>query len=122
MVVNSMSHPWFKQVQRTAQELQHAAEQATSQAGQMLGDLSSHIQKNTEAIVTPINSHKTQAITHQINASEITEQSLSQNTFDLNQVEEGDRLHFYGALFAIAIADGQIDKDEMEFIFSILDF
>ncbi|MGK7890415.1 MAG: hypothetical protein AB4042_13850 [Leptolyngbyaceae cyanobacterium] len=40
---------------------------------------------------------------------------------DLAQVTERDRLAFYGALFAIAFADGQIDKDEMEFIFGIMD-
>lgn len=36
-------------------------------------------------------------------------------------VPESDRLAFYGALFAIASADGIIDKDEMELIFSIMD-
>jgi hypothetical protein len=41
--------------------------------------------------------------------------------FDLAQVSEDERLALYGALFAIAAADGQIDKDEVELIFSIMD-
>lgn len=40
---------------------------------------------------------------------------------DLAKVSESDRLAFYGALFAIATADEQIDKEEMEFIFGIMD-
>jgi uncharacterized tellurite resistance protein B-like protein len=41
--------------------------------------------------------------------------------FDLAQVPEDERLALYGALFAIAAADGQIDKDEVELIFSMMD-
>ena len=40
---------------------------------------------------------------------------------NLAKVAESDRIAFYGALLAIAIADGQIDKDEMEMIFGIMD-
>jgi uncharacterized tellurite resistance protein B-like protein len=40
---------------------------------------------------------------------------------DLAKVAESDRLAFYGALFAIATADGQLDKDEMEVIFGMMD-
>ncbi len=40
---------------------------------------------------------------------------------DLSQVDETTRLAFYGALFAIAAADGHIDKEEMELIFGMMD-
>lgn len=40
---------------------------------------------------------------------------------DLAKVSESDRLAFYGALFAMATADGNLDKDEMELIFGIMD-
>lgn len=42
-------------------------------------------------------------------------------TLDLAQVQESDRIAFYGALFAIATADGSLDKDEMDLIFGIMD-
>lgn len=46
---------------------------------------------------------------------------MSNNTFDLSQVPESERIAFYGALFAIALADGSIDKDEVEIVFGLLD-
>lgn len=42
-------------------------------------------------------------------------------TLDLAKVSESDCLAFYGALFSIATADGQLDKDEMELIFGMMD-
>lgn len=42
-------------------------------------------------------------------------------TLDLAKVPESDRLAFYGALFAIALADDSIDKEEMEVIFGMMD-
>jgi uncharacterized tellurite resistance protein B-like protein len=50
-----------------------------------------------------------------------SEQSTNSQTLDLAKVSERDRLAFYGALFAIAIADGSVDKDEMALIFGIMD-
>jgi tellurite resistance protein len=40
---------------------------------------------------------------------------------DLSKVSENERLAFYGALLAVATADGQIDKDEMELVFGLMD-
>ncbi|MGC9526944.1 MAG: hypothetical protein ACP5D7_15530 [Limnospira sp.] len=40
---------------------------------------------------------------------------------NLSEVNEKIRLPFYGALFAIATADGHLDKQEMELIFGIMD-
>ncbi|WP_017711398.1 tellurite resistance TerB family protein, partial [Prochlorothrix hollandica] len=40
---------------------------------------------------------------------------------DLAKVSESDRLAFYGALFAIALADNSIDKEEVELIFGVMD-
>jgi uncharacterized tellurite resistance protein B-like protein len=42
-------------------------------------------------------------------------------TLDLAKVSESDRLAFYGALFAIALADNSIDKEELELIFGVMD-
>lgn len=50
-----------------------------------------------------------------------SEQSTNNQTLDLAKVPESDRLAFYGALFAIATADGSVDKDEMALIFGIMD-
>jgi uncharacterized tellurite resistance protein B-like protein len=50
-----------------------------------------------------------------------SEQFTNNQTLDLAKVPESDRLAFYGALFAIATADGSLDKDEMNLIFGIMD-
>jgi uncharacterized tellurite resistance protein B-like protein len=42
-------------------------------------------------------------------------------SLDLSKVSENDRLAFYGALLAVATADGQIDKEEMELVFGMMD-
>ncbi|MGK7944249.1 MAG: TerB family tellurite resistance protein [Microcystaceae cyanobacterium] len=44
-----------------------------------------------------------------------------QEPLDLAKVPEAQRIAFYGALFAIASADGTIEKDEMELIFGMMD-
>lgn len=49
------------------------------------------------------------------------ENSNPQQPLDLAQVLESDRISFYGALFAIATADGSLDKEEMDLIFGIMD-
>lgn len=49
------------------------------------------------------------------------ENSNPQQPLDLAQVPESDRIYFYGALFAIATADGSLDKEEMDLIFGIMD-
>ncbi|MFB2969045.1 hypothetical protein ACE1CD_08735 [Aerosakkonema sp. BLCC-F183] len=59
-------------------------------------------------------SQATQAVTGMVTGSE--SQGL-----DLAKVPESDRIYFYGALFAIATADGSLDKEEMDLIFGIMD-
>ncbi len=41
--------------------------------------------------------------------------------WDLTKLPEDQRLAFYGALFAIASADGHFDKDEMDLICGVMD-
>jgi uncharacterized tellurite resistance protein B-like protein len=41
--------------------------------------------------------------------------------WDLAKLPEEQRLAFYGALFAIASADGHLDKDEMDLIYGFMD-
>lgn len=41
--------------------------------------------------------------------------------FDLSKIPDEQRLAFYGALFAIASADGHFDKDEMDLICGVMD-
>lgn len=48
-------------------------------------------------------------------------EKANQEILDLVQVPESDRVYFYGALFAIATADGCLDKEEMDLIFGIMD-
>ncbi|MBP0001713.1 MAG: TerB family tellurite resistance protein [Cyanobacteria bacterium SID2] len=43
------------------------------------------------------------------------------NSLDLAKVSEHERLAFYGALFSIALADGSLDKEEIELLFGIID-
>jgi uncharacterized tellurite resistance protein B-like protein len=43
-------------------------------------------------------------------------------TLDLAKVSESDRLAFYGALFAVAFADGSIDKKELELLYGMIEF
>ncbi|MFB2917432.1 hypothetical protein [Aerosakkonema funiforme] len=59
-------------------------------------------------------SQATQAVTGMVTGGE--SQGL-----DLAKVPESDRIYFYGALFAIATADGSLDKEEMDLIFGIMD-
>lgn len=42
-------------------------------------------------------------------------------SWELSNLPDKQRLAFYGALFAIASADGHFDKDEMEFICGVMD-
>lgn len=57
----------------------------------------------------------TQAISNSNN-----EQNQLNQPLDLAQVSENERLAFYGALFAIATADGSFDKEEMSIVFDII--
>jgi uncharacterized tellurite resistance protein B-like protein len=43
-------------------------------------------------------------------------------TFDPCSAPEATRIAYYGALFAMANADGSIDKDEIQAIFAVIDF
>jgi uncharacterized tellurite resistance protein B-like protein len=43
-------------------------------------------------------------------------------TFDPSSAPEATRVAYYGALFAMAHADGSIDKDELQAIFALVDF
>src|SRR5918911_4651063 len=43
-------------------------------------------------------------------------------TFDPTSAPEATRVAYYGALFAMADADGSIDKDEIHAIFAVVDF
>ena len=43
-------------------------------------------------------------------------------TFDPSSAPEATRVAYYGALFAMADADGSIDKDEIHAIFAVVDF
>ena len=43
-------------------------------------------------------------------------------TFDPSSAPEAIRVAYYGALFAMADADGSIDKDEIQALFAVVDF
>ena len=43
-------------------------------------------------------------------------------TFDPSSAPEATRVAYYGALFAMAHADGSIDKDELQALFAVVDF
>ncbi|WP_013320926.1 TerB family tellurite resistance protein [Gloeothece verrucosa] len=86
----------------TTQVTQIVAQHAT-QAGNEIGNV---VAKATQA---------TQAISGSNNEQDKLNQPL-----DLAQVPENERLAFYGALFAIATADGSFDKEEMSMVFDII--
>lgn len=47
---------------------------------------------------------------------------MSQNEhFDIKQLSDEQRLAFYGSLFAMAAADGQVQREELDLIYEILD-
>lgn len=102
---------WFNQVLQTAQNIGESASIVSTQAGKFIEDVSSQAQKAGDEIAT----HVTQAMPQNAQPSE------QNGIVDLSQIDEKTRLAFYGALFAIATADGQIDKDEMELIFGLMD-
>jgi uncharacterized tellurite resistance protein B-like protein len=91
-----------------------AASDASSQAGQFLGDATSQAKK----AVSELGSQISQTVSGDVGNRQMNEQ---QESLDLSQIEESIRLDFYGALFSIATADGQLDKDEMELIFGMMD-
>jgi hypothetical protein len=111
---NQKNNDWFNQAFQIAERLKDVASDASSQAGQFLGDATSQAHKVTSEIAGQIS----QTVSGDMESSKMNEQ---QGFLDLSQIEEVIRLDFYGALFAIATADGQLDKDEMELIFGIMD-
>lgn len=95
---------WWDQAQKAAAELAKTAGEVSSQASQFVGDVASQAQKaGTETL------------------EQFTQPNKQQGELDLSQIDEETRLAFYGALFAIAEADGSIDKEEIELAFSIID-
>lgn len=94
---------WWDQAKKAAEDLGKVAEEATAQAGQFVGDAASQAQKASTEMFEQFEQSK-----------------KSKGELDLSQIDEETRLAFYGALFAIAEADGSIDKEEIELAFSII--
>ncbi|WP_199312734.1 hypothetical protein [Microcoleus sp. FACHB-672] len=101
-----------------------AATQTRAKAGEVIGRAASGATiaatqtaaKAKEAISTAA-SQTTQAVAEIANGgSKPTNQVL-----DFTKLPESERIAFYGALFAMANADGSLDKEEMELIFGIMD-
>ena len=105
---------WFDRTWNTAQDLGENASNAASEAGEFLGDITSQVYKASNETVSQIS----QAVSENLLGSETSEQETA---LDLSQVSEETRLAFYGALFAIAVADEHLDQTEMELIFGIMD-
>jgi uncharacterized tellurite resistance protein B-like protein len=111
--------------------INNAAAQATQAAetalktGEVIADAAAQVTQTAAQtaikageVISKTASKATQAV------AEIT--GTENNTTDnqplnLAEVSENIRLAFYGALFAIATADGNFDKDEMDLIFGIMD-
>ena len=105
---------WFDRAMQVAQDLGEAASDASSHAGQFVEEATLQLQK----VSNEATSHLTQTVSENISKLKSPE---PHGVVDLSQVDESTRIAFYGALFAIATADGQIDKEEMELIFGIMD-
>jgi uncharacterized tellurite resistance protein B-like protein len=100
----SSGNSWWDQARKAAEDLSKVAGEATAQAGQFLGEAASQAQKAGSEMLEQFDQSKNQS-----------------GELDLSQIDEKTRLAFYGALFAIAEADGSIDKEEIELAFSIID-
>ncbi len=95
---------WWNQAKEAAENLGQIAEETTTQASQFIDDSASQAQKIGADIL-----------------GQSDKSPKQQESLDFSQIDDETRLAFYGALFAIAEADGGIDKEELEFIFSIID-
>ncbi|WP_017304587.1 TerB family tellurite resistance protein [Spirulina subsalsa] len=114
--------------------IQHTQNPWQDMAGQTASEVAKNASKTWDSIInnpTWNSIHKT-ATEAARNVSETIDYSMDdkfkktdhvnpQEPLDLAQVPEVQRIAFYGALFAIALADGTIDKEEMELIFGMMD-
>lgn len=88
-----------------------------TELGETLGKTASETAAKAGEAINSTAEQATQAIKNITGDDSAT----TNQTFDLATIPERDRVAFYGALFAIATADGSFDKEEMEFIFGVMD-
>lgn len=95
----------------------------STELGETLSNSASQLSKVASETVAgfgeSVNNAVSQATTA-INTEKQSGNTMTQ-TLELAKIHESDRLAFYGALFAIATADGSFDKDEINFIFGVMD-
>jgi uncharacterized tellurite resistance protein B-like protein len=120
-----------KTVLDTGETVEHSATQlsrSVAKTAEEWGELSNPLTQQVSRVIaeTAIKTGETVSVTttqvSQTIAGAVAKGQTTMNeSFDLSNVSEVDRLAFYGALFAIATADEQLDKDEMELIFGMMD-
>lgn len=105
--------PFWESITKTANEL-----------GETVGDTAIQVSKAASETVAGFGEAVSSAasqVSTSINTETGNGKSTMTQTLELAKIPESDRLAFYGALLAIATADGSFDKDEMNFIFGVMD-
>ncbi|MEM6448494.1 MAG: TerB family tellurite resistance protein [Cyanobacteria bacterium P01_D01_bin.123] len=116
---------------KLTQQLQDAAQEVASKAGQMTEkaiEQGSEIAKDwvekapdaLESATDGLNRVVKGAAQQVVTAMDSSEAESKSKALDMTQVPEAERVAFYGALFAIADADGFIQKEEVDTIFGCM--
>lgn len=111
---NQRNKDWFRQALQVADQVKKTVGDASSQAGEIIGNTTSQVKQTAGEITDQVS----QVVSRD---SPSLKKAANQKFIDMSQVDEETRLAFYGALFAVALADNSIDKEEVELIFSMME-
>lgn len=108
-------------ISSAASEATQAATETAAKAGEAISSKATVAATKTALKAKDVISSAASGATQTV--AKITKENgkSTNQPLDFIQFSESERLAFYGTLFAIATADGSIDKEEMELIFSIMD-
>lgn len=119
---NQHNQDWFRQALQVADHVKKTVSDASSQAGEIIGNTTSQVQQTASELTDQIS----QVVSEQVNQvmpgdNSMLKKNTNQQFINMSKVDEETRLAFYGALFAVALADNSIDKEEVELIFSMME-
>lgn len=109
----------------TAKTVTKAAGEVVTNTTEVVSKTAGEVVSNTTEVVTKVTANTAQQAANVLNKF-LEEKKLKQSVaeaecLELSEVSEDERLAFYGALFAMANADGFFDKEEMNLIFGFMD-
>jgi uncharacterized tellurite resistance protein B-like protein len=119
---NQRNKDWFRQALQVADQVKKTVGDASSQAGEIIGNTTSQVKQTASELTDQVGQVVSDQVSQVVSRdSPNLKKATNQNFIDMCQVDEETRLAFYGALFAVALADNSIDKEEVELIFSMME-